>query len=49
MRDEEEVLGERFERTLSESREPGAETSDNGGTTTRKRDRAQDHGDDDPF
>ncbi len=49
MRDEEEVLGERFERTLPESREPGAGTSDDRGTTTRKRDQAQDHGDDDPF
>jgi len=49
MRDEDEVLGETLARTLSESREPGARASDGGGTTTRGRDRAQDHGDGDPF
>lgn len=49
MRDEDEVLAERLERTLSEPREPGAPAADDGGTTTRERDRAQDDGDDDPF
>lgn len=49
MRDEDEVQGERLERTLSEAREPGAGASDDGGTTTREHDPAQDQGDDDPF
>ena len=43
MRDEDEALGETLGGT------PGARTSDAGETTTRERDRSQNHGDDDPF